>query len=275
VSIAVGLTDLSDGLPRMAKITTKRNARRSRARRGFKIRKHPIVHLAEDELLSDAGDRMGLTRVCGQPFLFAIARDARTIFASWKIDWRSVFEKAMPEDRQVHLRVIGGDGVIETTVAVEPMSAMRYLTISGLHSSYRVEIGYFKSFDTWHSVATSDQVEMLPSGSVELADLDLATIPFHLSFQQLANLFGAPNETSIARLVSEFQKRALSSDKPNEATRFERQILHNLNLSLSEVAAAQRDFKKIDTEKLARGARAMFRFAATSPVRGFEANPGS
>ena len=234
-----------------------------------------MLHLAEDGPLPDIDDRMGLTRMHEQPFLFAIARDAHTIFVSWNINWRSIFEKTMPADRQVHLRVIGGKGVIETRVAVEPMSAMHYVTISGLHNSYRVEIGYFEPFDTWHSVATSGEVEMPPQGSVELADVDLATIPFHLSFQQLANLFGAANDTSVAKVVSEFQKRVLSSDKPSEATRSDTQILRNLNLSLSEIAAAERDFKKIDTEKLARRARAMFRFAATSPARGFQANPGS
>ena len=76
------LTDLRDGLPRMAKRKTKRNAGRLEAHRGFKIRQGPMVHLAEDGPLPDVPDRMGLTRVCGQPFLFAIARDARTIFAS-------------------------------------------------------------------------------------------------------------------------------------------------------------------------------------------------
>jgi hypothetical protein len=88
-------------------------------------------------------------------------------------------------------------------------------------------------------------------------------------------LFGAPNDTSVAKVLSEFQKRVLNSDKTNEATQADTQILRNLNLSLAEMAAAERDFKKIDTEKLARRARAMFRFAATSPVRGFEANSGS
>jgi len=215
-----------------------------------------MVHLAEDGPLPDARDGLGLTRVHGSPFLFAIARDARTIFASWNIDWRSVFENAMPADRQVHLRVIG-DGIIETRVAVEPMSAMQYLTISSLHDSYRVEIGYFQPFDTWHSVAMSQEVEMPPQESVGLADVDLATIPFHLSFQQLANLFGAPNNTSIARVVSEFQKRVSSSGNSNEVTRSETQILRNLNLSLSEIAAVKRDFKKIDTERLTRRARAM------------------
>jgi Domain of unknown function (DUF4912) len=259
----------------MAKRKTKRNARRSPARRGFKICKDPMVHLAEDGPLVDAGDRMGLTRVHGQPFLFAIARDARTIFASWNIDWRSVFEKAMAADRQVHLRVIGGDGVIETRVAVEPMSAMHYLTISGLHDSYRVEIGYFQPFDTWHSVATSDEVEMPPHGSVELADVDLATIPFHLSFQHLADVFGAANDISVARVVSEFQKRVSRSEKPNEVTPAETQILRKLKLSLPEIAAAARDYAKIDTEKLSRRAGAMLRFAGSSPMRGFQANPGS
>ena len=94
-------------------------------------------------------------------------------------------------------------------------------------------------------------------GTVEFADIDLATIPFHLSFQQLANLFGAADDTPVARLVSEFQRRLLSSDKPNEGTPSDTQILRNLDLSLPEIAAAERDFKKIDTEKLARRARAM------------------
>jgi Domain of unknown function (DUF4912) len=259
----------------MAKRKTKRNAGRLQHPPGFKICKDPMVRLTEDEQLSHYGDRMGLPRVCGPPFLLAIARDSRTIFASWTIDWRSVFENGMPADRQVHLRVIGKNGVIETRVAVEPMTAMHYLTISGLHDSYRVEIGYFRPFDTWHSVATSDEVEMPPHGSVELADVHLATIPFRLSFQQLANLFGTGNDTSVARLVSEFQKRVLSSDKLNEVKRFDTQVLRDLNLSLSEMAAAERDFRNIDIDKFARRARAMFRVAATSPVRGFQASAGS
>ncbi|HXI75012.1 MAG TPA: DUF4912 domain-containing protein, partial [Pyrinomonadaceae bacterium] len=226
-----------------------------------------------DGLLPDV-NRIGVTHAHGQPFLFAIARDARTIFASWNIDWRAVFQKGMPADRQVHLRIIGGDGILETTVAVEPMGAMHFVKTSGLHNAYRVEIGYFQPFDTWNSVATSVDVEMPSQGSVELADVDLATIPFHLSFQQLASLFAAANDTSVARVVSEFQKRVLNSDKPNEATPLDRRILSSLNLSLDEIATAERDFRKIDSEKLARRARAMLQVAATSPVRGFEANPG-
>src|SRR5262249_22343619 len=114
----------------MAKRKTKRNGR-SQASHGFRICKDPMVHLPEDGPIPDACDRMGLTCVHREPFLFAIARDARSIFVSWNIDWRAVFEKTMPADRQVHLRVIGEDGVIERRAVVEPMDAMHYLTISG------------------------------------------------------------------------------------------------------------------------------------------------
>ena len=256
----------------MTKRKTKRNARRSHVH-GFKIRKHPTVRLADDGTPSVADDRVAGTRVHGQPFLFAIARDPRTIFASWNVDWRSIFERAMPVDRQVHLRVIGADGVMENRVAVEPMSAMHYLTISGLHHSYRVEIGYFQPFDAWHSVAMSDTIQIPPQGSAP-ADLDLATIPFHLSFQQLARLLGLNDDNAVARIVSKYQKRVLNNGEPNETTSVESQILQKLNLSPAEIAAADRDFRKIDAAKFARRARSMSRFGATSPARGFDASPG-
>jgi len=154
------------------------------------------------------------------------------------------------------------------------MGAMHFVKTSGLHNAYRVEIGYFQPFDTWNSVATSVDVEMPSQGSVELANIDLAMIPFHISFQQLANVFGTTNDAPIAKVVSEFQKRVSNNGEPRGPTRLERRILSSLNLSLDDITVAERDFKKIDNEKLVRRARAMLQVAATSPVRGFEANPG-
>ena len=252
----------------MTKRKTKRNAGTSRAGHAFKICKTPTVYLDDDGRLPDV-DRIGVTPANGQPFLFAIARDPRTIFASWSVDWRSVFQKGMPADRQVHLRLIGGDGILETTVAVEPMGAMHYMKTSGLQNSYRVEIGYFQPFDIWHSVATSSKIEMPTHGSFEIGDADLATIPFHISFQQLASLFGVANDASVARVISAFQKRVLSNDNPNEATPGDMQILRALNLSLPEIAAAEGDFKKIDTKRLARGARILLAVSSSSSASGF------
>jgi len=118
-----------------------------------------------------------------------------------------------------------GDGSIETRVRRTNERDALPDDIQGLYDSYRVEIGYFQRSTTWHPVATSDEVEMRCKRSVEPADVGLGDIPFHLSFQQLANLFGAPNDTSVAKVVSGIQKRVLNSDKPKEATRSDAQIL--------------------------------------------------
>ena len=226
-----------------------------------------MVCLVPHETPLDAGDHIGLNHAREQPFLFAIARDARTIFASWNVDWRSIFEKTVPAVQQVHLRLIGGDGAMERKVAVEPMYAMHYVTVTGSQNLYRLEIGYFQPSDTWHSVATSNQVEMPPLGSVEVTKVDLATIPFHISFQKLTDLFGTTND--LSKVASQFQKRMLNGDKPNETTASDKKILDDLNLSLPELAATAHAYKKIDSERLARHTRGLSAFGSTSPSRAF------
>src|SRR5262249_60677026 len=134
---------------------------------------------------------------------------------SWNIDWRTVFQKVLPADRQVHLRLIAG-GYVEQKVAVEPMNAVHYITTSRQHDSYRVEIGYFQPADTWHSVAMSAEIQMPPGGWAEIADVDLATIPFHLSFQRLADLFIAHNDISLAKRSFKFQNIAFYNYSANE-----------------------------------------------------------
>ena len=257
----------------MAKRKEKRNGRTSKSHGGFKISRAPLARLTAAEPPPDVADPICQPPGHGRPMLFAIARDARTIFASWNIDWRTVFQKVVPADRQVHLRLIAG-GDVEQKVAVEPMNAVHYITTSRQHDSYRVEIGYFQLADTWHSVAMSDEIQMPPEGCAEIADVDLATIPFHLSFQRLANLYGAHNDIPLAKVVSKFQNFALNSYSPNEWSSAET-LLRKLELSLAEIAVTQRNFKRSDTEKLARRVRAMLRVSATSPMGGFEANLGS
>ncbi len=263
------LTDLRDGLPRMAKRKTKRNAGRLEARRGFKIRKDPMVRLAGGGPRPDVPDCMGLTRVCGQPFLFAIARDAHTIFASWNIDWPSLFEKVLPVDRQVHLRLYGADGLQEKSVAVEPMAMMHYLTTSGLHTSYRLEVGYYQPADAWHSAATSQEIVMPPSAIGKAADVDLATIPFHVAFQQLVNLFESDSKISLAVAISRFEKDMLRSEQSNPLTAADKELLRDLGISLPQIAAAWRRFDETDAEKLVKLTREQPALEATSRSREF------
>src|SRR6266403_4803486 len=188
----------------MAETKRNRNAQGLKTRGGFRISRNPVVQIIADER-HDVPDGVRLPREYGARILFAIARDPRTIFASWNIDWLALFEQVIPVDRQVHLRLYGADGLQEKTVAVEPMAAMHYVTTSGSHASYRVEIGYYQPADVWHSVAISHEIAMPPTGVAETADVDLATIPFHVAFQQLLSLFRPATETRLARVISRFQ----------------------------------------------------------------------
>ncbi|HEY2143972.1 MAG TPA: DUF4912 domain-containing protein [Candidatus Udaeobacter sp.] len=254
----------------MAERKRNRNVQTSKARDAFHISREPIVGLVAAERPPDVGDSLGLTREHGARILFAIARDPRTIFASWNIDWSSLFETVMPVDRQVHLRLYGADGLQEKTVAVEPMAAMHYVTTSGSHASYRVEIGYYQPADVWHSVAISHEIAMPPTGVSETTDVDLATIPFHVAFQQLLNLFRTATETRLATVLSQFQKRALSRERRKALSKDEGKILRKLPVSLSEVAAGWRAFDEIDSATLARRTGTLAGRSASSSLRGFE-----
>lgn len=254
----------------MTETKRKRNTRTSKAREGFQISREPVVSLAADNRPKDSGNSIALPRAYGPPVLFAIARDSRCIFAGWNIEWLSVFEKAMPVDRQVHLRVYRADGLEEKSVAVEAMAGMHYVRTSEPHGSYRVEIGYYQPAEVWHSVAMSNEIVMPPHGITETADVDLVTIPFHLSFQHLVDLFEPANDNELATVISQFQKRALSSEERTRQSPDEKRILRKLDVSPSDIEAARRAFEEANSEKLARRTGALLGFGPSSPSRAFE-----
>ena len=239
---------------------------------GFRISGGPVIRLAEDERSSavrDFGDVDELPRVHAAPILFAIARDPRTIFTYWNIDWPTIFAKMAPVDRQVHLRVRGRGGIEETSAAVEPMAGDYCLTVSQPRGTYRVEIGYYQPAAVWHSVATSDQVTMPPDSVAENADVDLATIPFHLSFQRLIDTFRASNGNALSEIVSRLQKRAVSDEERALLSAEEWEVLRAMNLSIDDIDAARRAFLKHGNGAALRSrAEALLGFGASSPSRG-------
>jgi Domain of unknown function (DUF4912) len=237
---------------------------------GFRISEGPVVRFVEGNRRFDLGDVIELPRVYGPPVLFALARDPRTIFTYWNIDWPSIFEKTAPVDRQVHLRVRRSDGAEETSAAAEPMAGSCYLKVSQPRGSYRVEIGYYRPEKTWNSVATSDEVTMPPDRISENLDVDLATIPFHLSFQRLVDLFRASNGDALAAIVARLQKRALTDEDRALLSPEEWEILRAMDLSLDEIESARRAFTNRASETaLRQQAEALLGFGATSPSRGF------
>jgi hypothetical protein len=227
------------------------------------------VPLAEDEESHALSDSFGLPRFQGPPRLVAIALDPRTIFAYWNANWPSIFRNAAPIDRQVHIRVHCTDGLEEKEAAAEPMAGMHYVRMSQRHRACRIEIGYYQPADIWHSVVMSNEIMIPPAETSEAEHADLATIPFHLRFQQLVDLFGAANDNALATVISRFQTRAVSRGTHERLSSEEREILQRTGVALSELADARRAFNQIDREKLKRLAEALLGLGLTSPSRGF------
>jgi hypothetical protein len=235
----------------------------------FCVSSEPVVCL-DDEQDKEFGESVGLPRVHGAPILFAIARDPRTIFTYWSIDWPTVFAKTMPVDRQAHLRVYRADGVEEESVAVEPMSGNCSIAVSRPDGAYHVEIGYYQPADVWNSIAKSKEVTMPRDSFAGYGDVDLATIPFHLSFQRLLDLVGASKGDALAEMISQFQKRALNNEDRKQLSAKEREVLSAMSLSLSEIAAARRAFiDEANIETLRKRTEAILNPASSSPQSGF------
>jgi hypothetical protein len=249
---------------------TNRNAQALKTPVGFRISRNPLVQISAADERHDVPNGVRLPSEYGVRLLFAMARDPRTIFASWNIDWLALFENVSPRDRQVHLRVHRANAPEEKTVAVEPLAAMHYLTTSATNASYRVEIGYYDAADVWHSVAMSHEIVMPPDDIAETTDVDLATLPFHVGFQQLLDFLGPSNGTALATVMSQFQKRVLGSEPPKAVSEEEKRILRKLSASAPEIAEGWRAFNEIDGEKLARRSRALLGFGSSSLSCGFE-----
>jgi len=229
---------------------------RQPSRHGFRISGKPIVPVAQDQQLH-LSDSVDLPPIYGPPRLFAIARDPYTIFAYWKIDWPSILKEREPVDRQVHLRVHCAHGLEEKSVSVEPMAGMHYVTMSRRHRSCRIEIGYYQPADVWRSVAISNEI-MMPTDEISEAEqADLATIPFHLAFQQLIDLFGAANGEALAIVISRFQTQVLSAEENRKLSPKEKKILRQGGIPLSKIADGWRAFNEIDSKKLGKRAEAL------------------
>ena len=242
---------------------------RSTPNGGFSISEGPIVQQRPGSpgVLSEFGE---LPQLLGAPLLFAIARDPRTLFTYWNVDWSSAFADAEPAGREVYLRVKKPDGKDETESLVEPMLGSFYAPVAQARGSYRVELGYYDKGGDWRSVANSEAVTMPPDASSENLEVDLATVPFHLSFQRLIDLFRASSGDGLTDVIARLQSRVLTEEERTMLTPEELEILRAMNISVSEMQNARRDFSERKNEPLLRKrTEAILGFGATSPAQPF------
>jgi hypothetical protein len=243
----------------------------------FVLSNRPIVPLELQEQLSRGPSRdyenLGeLPRSYGRPFLFGIARDPHTLFAYWEIDWPGAFGNKPPTDRKVHLRVMADDGTEETRVTVEPFAGNHCVAVAQACSSYRIELGYHEPAEVWNSVATSDAIATPPDDVSESDSIDVATVPFHLSFQRMVDTFRASkyDGDALVEIVGRLQERA---DIPGDTdlTENDRELLRAIDCSFSEADTMQRSRLRKSEDVFATRQRieAILGFGSSSPGNGF------
>ena len=227
---------------------------------GYKISEGPVT--SSSLRRRDVDELTGLPAHYGKPLLVAIARDPRTLFVCWSVDWPAAFAKGLPADRCAHVRIRQSGN--EKTVAVEPMSGSCAIEELEPGETYAVELGYYAPRETWNSVVTGNEV-MMPFASESDEMIDVATVPFHLTFQRMLSLFRRSNGEDLAQTLARFQERAnrleLSSD--------EAEVLRALDLSredLQNTAAARESLVK--SERLRERGEKLFGGASPSEAFG-------
>ena len=205
----------------------------------FQISAKPIIENGTGAAGGTETEPETLTQSAGSPALYLLARDPHSLFAYWDVDWTDAFREQTPRDRKVHLRVSRSDGAEETSIAVEPLAGSCYIDVTSGDESYTAEIGYYEPAGVWNSVATSVAVAT-PPDSVEQAQApDFATVPFHLSFQRMIDLFriSKHENASLTAMLSDLRERAASESGSSAMTEEEREIVR----AIDDAAAESRD----------------------------------
>ena len=170
---------------------------------GFQISPEPVVQTTHDP---QAGDELPASY--GMDMLYAIARDPGTLFVYWDLSWPRLFERAGVSPRPVHLRTYREDGSIEETRATNPFRGHCYVAVTAPGATYYCEIGCFAGAD-WKTLARSDGAVTPQATLSEDFSEAFATLPLHLSFQRLLDIFNQTqaNRETLAMSVAKFQTR--------------------------------------------------------------------
>jgi hypothetical protein len=177
----------------------------SLAPNGFQISDHPLD--GNDRAESEITESLPATY--GTDLLYVIARDPASLFVYWDLNWKRAFEAAGISPHAIHLRTYRTDGTIEETRQINPFRGHCYIEVLGAGTSYYCELGCFDE-DTWYQLARSGATVTPESEMSDDLTATFATLPIHLSFQRLLDIFKANKKEGkgLAISVAELQAEA-------------------------------------------------------------------
>jgi len=190
---------------------------------GFQISDRPLDPNDRDE--SEITESLPTTY--GSDLLYVIARDPASLFVYWDLNWRSAFEEAGISPRAIHLRTYRTDGTIENTRQINPFRGHCYVEVAGAGTSYYCELGCFDQ-ETWYQLARSSKAVTPESEMSDYLSATFATLPIHLSFQRLLDIFESTKKdrrelsVSVAELQAEARNgESLTTDSSDLASLLE------------------------------------------------------
>lgn len=165
---------------------------------GFRLAAQPIVQACP----SSNGDELPATY--DTDLLYVTARDPGSLFLYWDVNWRRVFANAGLNPRQVHLRIYRDDGSVEGAREINPFLEHCFVEVVNAGGGYFCELGCFVNND-WTSLVRSGTAFTPRDRVSEDLSAQFATLPLHLSFQRMLDIFAAIN-SSPARLAESVGK---------------------------------------------------------------------
>jgi len=190
---------------------------------GFQISDRPVI--TDDRIESEPAE--GLPTTYGSDLLYVIARDPSSLFVYWDLNWRRLFQKAGISPRAIHLRTYRADETIADVQQINPFRGHCYVAVTEAGTAYYCELGCFEG-ETWRMLARSAKTMTPESEMSEDLSATFATLPIHLSFQRLLDIFESSKKDrkELALSVAELQADArhgeiASGDSPDLATLIE------------------------------------------------------
>ena len=97
----------------------------------------------------------GLRRAGPPPICsYVVARDPKSLFLYWDLNWTWLFAQAGISARQVHLRTYRGDGTVEGTQEINPFRGHCFAEVGAAGTEYYCELGGFEGAE-WKSLVRS------------------------------------------------------------------------------------------------------------------------
>ncbi|HEY3664260.1 MAG TPA: DUF4912 domain-containing protein [Chthoniobacterales bacterium] len=172
---------------------------------GFRISDEPVVR-------SRGASAMGNGAVPSShdtDLLYVIARDPKSLFVYWDLNWTRIFSHAGIAARQVYLRIYCQDGSVEGTREINPFLGHCYADVAAAGADYHCELGCLEG-DEWISLVRSGKAATPADHMSDDLSAQFATLPLHLNFQRMLDILRTTKteDATLARTVASLQESA-------------------------------------------------------------------